>query len=73
MKKDAANQSQVVWEKRLAFVDLKCKFPTLHDKTDEELLIDKERPVKRPEIAYVFPDGFVIGHAAKHLVDAYPD
>ena len=53
-KKEAAQQAQVVWEKRLAFVDLKRKFPTLNDKVDEELLVDKERPVKRLEATYVF-------------------
>jgi enhancer of polycomb-like protein len=31
-------QSQVVWEKPVAFADLKRKFPTLNDKLDEELL-----------------------------------
>lgn len=46
-------QSQGVWEKRLAFADLKRKFPTLHDKVDEELLVDKERPTKRSDISYV--------------------
>ena len=54
VKKEAAQQAQVVWEKRLAFVDLKRKFPTLNDKVDEELLVDKERPVKRLEATYVF-------------------
>ncbi|KAF9530669.1 enhancer of polycomb-like-domain-containing protein [Crepidotus variabilis] len=49
MKKEVVQQSQTVWEKRLAFADLKRKFPSLHDKTDEELLVDKERVVKKPE------------------------
>ena len=40
VKKEAAQQAQVVWEKRLAFMDLKCDFPTLNDKVDEELLVD---------------------------------
>ena len=47
LKKGSAIQSQVVWEKRLAFADLKKKFPSLHDKTDEELLMDRERVAKR--------------------------
>ena len=50
-KKELAQQSQVVWEKRAAFVDLKRKFSALGDKGDEELLIDKERPAKKPELS----------------------
>ena len=53
LKKDNAVQSQDVWEKRLAFADLKLKFPMLNDKVDEELLVDKERPVKKPDTSYV--------------------
>jgi enhancer of polycomb-like protein len=48
LKKEYAQQSQNVWEKRLNVVELKRKFPTLGDKADEELLQDKERP--RPPI-----------------------
>ena len=55
LKKDSAVQSQDVWEKRLAFADLKLKFPMLNDKADEELLVDKERPVKKPDASYVTP------------------
>ena len=51
LKKEATQQAQVVWEKRLAFADFKRKFPSLHDKIDEELLVDKERPVKKIESA----------------------
>ena len=47
LKKEAAQQTQVVWEKRLAFADFKRKCPMLNDKLDEELLVDKERPVKK--------------------------
>jgi len=64
VKKEAAQQAQVVWEKRLAFVDLKRKFPTLNDKVDEELLVDKERPVKKPEATYVF--GFITKPSFSH-------
>ncbi|KAJ6624941.1 enhancer of polycomb-like-domain-containing protein [Mycena sp. CBHHK59/15] len=49
LKQESARQSQNVWERRLAVADLKRKFPTLGDKADEELLIDKERPVKKQE------------------------
>ena len=55
LKKDNAVQSQDVWEKRLAFADLKLKFPMFNDKVDEELLVDKERPVKKPDTSYVTP------------------
>jgi enhancer of polycomb-like protein len=51
VKKEVAQQAQAIWEKRLAFSDLKRKFPTLNDKLDEELLVDKERPVKKPDAA----------------------
>jgi hypothetical protein len=54
LKKEAAGSSQTVWEKRLAYVDLKRKFPSLNDKIGDELLVDKERPAKRPEVACVF-------------------
>jgi hypothetical protein len=37
----------------MALADLKRKFPSFADKTDEDLLVDKERPVKRPEPSYV--------------------
>lgn len=49
LKREQAQQSQVIWEKRKTFADLKRKFPSLHDKMDEDLLVDKERPVKKPE------------------------
>ena len=47
LKKESTDQSQDIWEKRLAFVELKRQFSVFNDKGDEELLIDKERPVKR--------------------------
>ena len=54
LKKECTDQSQEVWEKRLAFVELKRRFSMLSDKGDEELLIDKERPVKKSvEATYV--------------------
>jgi enhancer of polycomb-like protein len=45
-KKDCVDQSQQLWEKRMALVDLKRKFPSLNDKADDELLVDKEKPKK---------------------------
>lgn len=47
LKKECTDQSQVIWEKRLAFVDVKRKLSMLSDKGDEDLLIDKERLVKK--------------------------
>ncbi|KAJ7623472.1 enhancer of polycomb-like-domain-containing protein [Roridomyces roridus] len=45
LKQECARQSQNVWEKRMAV------FPSLGDKADDELLLDKERPAKKPDIA----------------------
>ncbi|KAG5635227.1 hypothetical protein H0H81_011992 [Sphagnurus paluster] len=45
-KKEATQQSQQVWERRMGLVDLKRKYPGLGDRTDEELLVDKEKPKK---------------------------
>jgi enhancer of polycomb-like protein len=53
VKKELTQQSQVVWEKRAVLADLKRKCPSLGDKNDEELLIDKERPAKRLETTLV--------------------
>lgn len=47
LKKEFTDQSQDIWEKRLSFVDLKRKLSMFSDKGDEDLLIDKERPVKK--------------------------
>ncbi|KAG6856960.1 hypothetical protein H0H87_011630 [Tephrocybe sp. NHM501043] len=45
-KKEAAQSTQQVWGKRLGLVDLKRKYPSLGDRGDEELLVDKEKPKK---------------------------
>lgn len=47
LKREAAQQAQQVWEKRLAFVELRTRFPSLAVKEDEELLFDKERVAKK--------------------------
>ena len=60
LKKDNAAQSQGIWANRLAFADLKRKFPAFNDKADEELLVDKERPVKKPDPSYVIWYLFVV-------------
>ncbi|KAJ7746872.1 enhancer of polycomb-like-domain-containing protein [Mycena maculata] len=49
LKQECARQSQILWEKRLAVADLKRKFPTLGDQSDADLLLEKERPAKKPE------------------------
>ena len=41
--------NKAVWERRLALVELKRKNPSLSDKTDVDLLVDKEKPIKKPE------------------------
>ncbi|KAE9405736.1 hypothetical protein BT96DRAFT_316208 [Gymnopus androsaceus JB14] len=43
LKRDSARQSQVVWDLRMKLVDMKVKNPTLGDKADDELLVDRER------------------------------
>ncbi|KAG5352167.1 hypothetical protein C0989_003367 [Termitomyces sp. Mn162] len=42
-KKEVAQSSQQVWDKRMGLVDLKRKYSSLGDRGDEELLIDKEK------------------------------
>ena len=44
--------AQQVWERRLGLADLKRKYPSLNDKGDEELLVDKEKP-RKSETSYV--------------------
>jgi len=51
-KKECTQQTQRVWEQRQGLVDLKRLYPaTFSDKADDELLVDKERPVKKSEPA----------------------
>lgn len=50
LKREASVQGQAVWERRLALVELKRKFPSLGTKEDEELFFDKERIAKKPKI-----------------------
>lgn len=58
-KKECITQSHDIWQKRMAFADLKRKYPSLKDKIDDELLVDKERPVKKPEAPYVYFLNFI--------------
>ncbi|KZP22575.1 hypothetical protein FIBSPDRAFT_952694 [Athelia psychrophila] len=58
MSIDIENLNRIVsgvWDKRLALVDLKHKFPTLGAKEDEELLHNKERIPKRIKTDSAFP------------------
>lgn len=60
MKKENAQQVAQVWEKRLEFVEVKRKFPSLGTKEDDELLHDKERVAKKPRleaVGYVYAPG----------------
>lgn len=50
LKRDYTQQTLQVWDKRFEFAELKRKFPSLGTKEDEELLLDKERVVKKPKI-----------------------
>jgi enhancer of polycomb-like protein len=50
IKQESAQLSEKVWQKRVAFVDLKRKHPTIVTKEDEELLVDKERVVKKIKV-----------------------
>ncbi|CAA7267434.1 unnamed protein product [Cyclocybe aegerita] len=49
-QQENAIQAQALWEKRQAFANLKRKFPSLNEKINEELLVDKEQPVKKLEV-----------------------
>lgn len=49
MKKDAHLDAKAVWEKRISFLELKRKFPLMGGREDDEMLVDKERPPKRPK------------------------
>ncbi|KAI0341412.1 hypothetical protein BDW22DRAFT_1358947 [Trametopsis cervina] len=57
LKRDVASQGKNMWEKRLALVDMKRKFPMLGSKEDEELFQDKERVAKKskPELSGRLP------------------
>lgn len=46
-KREALRRSAQVWEHRVTLVDLKRKYPAYNAKEDEDLLFDKERPVKK--------------------------
>ena len=51
-------ETRALWEKRLAFVELKKQFPSLGALGEEELLFDKERVPKNPrrtDTRYAYP------------------
>lgn len=47
IKRESAELAEHVWQKRAAFVDLKRKFSQFSAKEDEDLLVDKERVIKK--------------------------
>ncbi|KAG6876575.1 hypothetical protein C0992_012371 [Termitomyces sp. T32_za158] len=49
-KKEVVQSSQQVWETRMGLVGLKRKYPSLGDRGDEELLVDKEKLKKTETI-----------------------
>jgi enhancer of polycomb-like protein len=61
LKRDYTQQTLQVWDKRSEFIELKHKFPSLGTKEDEELLLDKERVVKKPKIETACITGLKIG------------
>lgn len=54
LKRETAAHSQHVWEERRELVEIRLKNPTVIEKGDEELLLDKERPSRRPEATCVY-------------------
>ncbi|KAH8110509.1 enhancer of polycomb-like-domain-containing protein [Phellopilus nigrolimitatus] len=48
-KRENHNEAKGVWEKRMALVDLKRKFPVFGGRDEEDLLFDKERVPKKPK------------------------
>ncbi|KAG7087533.1 hypothetical protein E1B28_013492 [Marasmius oreades] len=50
LKRESARQSQHIWEQRIQFVELRRRYPMLAEKMDEELLVDRERLSKKPEL-----------------------
>lgn len=50
LKRENAQQTMQIWEKRHEFAELKRKFPSLGTKEEDELLHDKERVVKKTKL-----------------------
>ncbi len=51
LKRESSHFSLNIWQRRVALVDLKRRTPSLGEKGDEELLIDKELPpLKKPDL-----------------------
>ena len=49
-KRRGTTEGRAVWERRVALVALKRKFPSLISKEDDDLLYDKERVFKKPKL-----------------------
>ena len=58
-KKGTHLEAKEVWEKRFAFLELKRKHPALAGKDDEDVLVEKERPPKRPKATEPAPCVFM--------------
>jgi hypothetical protein len=54
VKKECIQQGQELWEKQLAMVDLKHKYPVLGDKRDEEILIERSGRSKNRSLLRTF-------------------
>ena len=50
LKREAPQQTQNVWNRRLPILELKRNFAALGSKEDDELLVDKERVSKKSKI-----------------------
>lgn len=48
-KRDVQIEARSVWDKRMALVDMKRRFPLLGGIIEEDLFFDKERVPKRPK------------------------
>ena len=43
LKRESARQSQHIWEQRMQLIELRRQYPMFADKSDEELLVGRER------------------------------
>lgn len=54
LKQRSAVEAREIWDKRHNMVDMRRKNPALGDRADEELFIDRERPVRKAEPSVFF-------------------
>lgn len=57
VKREAQFHGQGVWNRRQTIIDLKRAHPSIGAKDDEDLLMDREKPAKKPkvDVRYVVP------------------